>query len=305
MSTYRVPANTNTTTIFTSVPWIGGLDANGDLHLAAERYRSFGADYYCGPIRDTSVQTAIQDSIWNRVWKISKAEISYHKNHYLYSNYTPIDAIANWPAMGDTAIGQAKYIAPFVDVDNDGIYNPMSGDYPNIKGDQSVFMVFNDSRSSHKETGGDPMGVEFHAMAYAYDCPIDTALSNTIFIHYEVVNRSNNTYHDTYFSLFTDLDIGYAYDDYIGCDTVRNTYYGYNGTSIDGLGMNSHYGAHPPAQGITSLSTSLDYFLVFNNTGTANQMTQDPYTAAEYYLNMQGLWKDTTYITFGGSGYNS
>ena len=305
ISTYQVPASSNKTTIFTSVPWIGGLDVNGSLHLAAERFKGTGSDYFSGPIRDTSLQAQSQDSIWNRVWKVSKSEISYHRSHYWYTNYTPIDAIANWPAMGDTTLGQAKYIAPFVDANNDGIYNPLNGDYPNIKGDQSVFMVFNDSRHKHRETGGLPMGVEFHAMAYAYDCPIDTALNSTIFIHYDIVNLSNNNYYNTYFSLFTDLDIGYAYDDYIGCDTARNTYFGYNGTAIDGLGSNSHYGAHPPAQAVTSLSKSLDYFISFNNTGQGNPMTQDPVAAQEYYMNMQGYWKDTTHISFGGDGHNT
>jgi hypothetical protein len=304
-STYNVPATSNTSTIFTSVPWIGGLDATGSLHIAAERYRGNGYDYYCGPKRDTNLQAQYQDSIWNRVWKVSKSEISYHRSHYWYSNYTPIDAIANWPAMGDTALGQAKYIAPFVDIDNDGVYNPMHGDYPNIKGDQSIFMVFNDSRHKHGETGGSPMDVEFHAMAYAYDCPTDPALNGTIFIHYDIVNLSNNNYYNTFFSLFTDFDIGYANDDYIGCDTARNTYFGYNGTVVDGLGLNNHYGAHPPAQAVTSLSKSLDYFLAMYNPPFGSPVTQDPELASEYYLNMQGRWKDSTHISFGGGGYNS
>ncbi len=45
-------------------------------------------------------------------------------------------------------------LAPFIDVDNDGIYNPNQGHYPDLKGDQAIWMVFNDMGSFHFETGG-------------------------------------------------------------------------------------------------------------------------------------------------------
>ena len=46
--------------------------------------------------------------------------------------------------MGDTSLGQAPYLAPFVDVDYDGLYNPALGDYPDVMGDQAIFFIFND-----------------------------------------------------------------------------------------------------------------------------------------------------------------
>jgi len=36
-------------------------------------------------------------------------------------------------------LGQSEKIAPFYDNNNDGIYDPMAGDYPQIKGDQALF----------------------------------------------------------------------------------------------------------------------------------------------------------------------
>lgn len=299
---YNIPADSSTGTIYVLEPWIGGLDVNGDLHIAGDIHRNMVTDFYAGPVRDTSIQTSSQDSIWNRVWKVTKDEISFHRNNYYFSGYSPIESIASWPAHGNTSLGQAQNLAPFVDVDNNGIYNPMNGDYPNIKGDQSVYIIFNDSRSKHYETGGLPLGVEIHEMAYAYSCSLDEALSNTIFIHYDVINRSNNTYSDTYFGLFTDTDIGYCSDDYIGCDTIRNTYFGYNAGMIDGTGLPNYYGANPPAQAVTSLSDNMDRFISYVVGYSSNSKLPDQ--TSEYYLNMKGIWSDSTYITVGGNGHN-
>lgn len=77
-------------------------------------------------------------------------------------------------------MGQAAQLADFVDINSDGIYNPSSGDYPCIKGDQAVFMIFNDDRNVHGETGGQKMRFEFHAMLYAYKAP-GTWLDSVVF----------------------------------------------------------------------------------------------------------------------------
>ena len=37
--------------------------------------------------------------------------------------------------------------------------------------------------------------------------------------------------------IITDIDPGYANDDYLGCDPERGMYDGYNGTPVDGTGQ--------------------------------------------------------------------
>ncbi|RLD36583.1 MAG: hypothetical protein DRI74_08795 [Bacteroidetes bacterium] len=297
-ATFEVPAGSGKGTIFTSEPWIGGLDDVNVLHLMANRYSSNGNDLFKGPVRKSQAYFMAGDSIWDRVWKVTKAEIDYHKNHYWISSYIMPEAIAHWPAHGDTSLGEASSLAPFYDKNSDGVYNPNQGDYPLIKGDQSVFMIINDAQP-HTETGGLPLGVELHVTAYAYDCQNDTAFDNTIFLHYDIYNRSGNNYHNTYFGLFTDFDIGYSYDDFIGCDTVRNSYFGYNGTLIDGNGTPEAYGAHPPAEAVTFLSNKMTAFLGFNNTSA---WPGDPYVAHEYYNYMRAWFSDTIHLTYGGNG---
>ncbi|MBK7691106.1 MAG: hypothetical protein IPJ31_08310 [Bacteroidetes bacterium] len=58
-------------------------------------------------------------------------------------------------------------MAPFVDVNNDNIYNALDGDYPDIEGEQALWWVFNDNGKTHNETNGLPLKIEVKALAYA------------------------------------------------------------------------------------------------------------------------------------------
>ena len=335
---YFVPNGGTSTSIFSSTFCIGGLDENDNLHLAGERYRQIGEDYWHGPV--SNIYDSAYDAKWFKIWKLTKQEINYHKAHWWESGYAPIEDILTWPGNGDESAGQLAQLAPYYDKNNDGIYKPMDGDYPVIKGDQALFFIFNDARDYHSETGGLPLGIEIHGMAYAFDTPDDSALWNTTFLHYDIINLSDTTYHDTYIGSFTDTDLGYAWDDYIGCDVQRGFYYGYNGIPVDGGGEPEAYGEHPPAQGIMILGgpfmdndgidnpkydinnqqicdvsinglnfgdTIIDNerlgmtcFLYYNNSGG---IQGDPHIAPDYYNYMKGYWKDNTNCLYGGNGH--
>ena len=47
---YFVPRNGTATSMFAGALWIGGLDINNQLKLAAQRYRQVGIDYWTGPL---------------------------------------------------------------------------------------------------------------------------------------------------------------------------------------------------------------------------------------------------------------
>ncbi len=70
------------------------------------------------------------------------------------------------------------------------------------------------------------------------------------FYTYEIINRSTFTLTNTFFSPWVDTDLGYAWDDYVGCDVGRGLGYCYNGTSVDGSGEVEAYGDQPPAIGV-------------------------------------------------------
>lgn len=250
-SCFEVPKGSGKKAVFNHTLWTGGLEENNQLHLAGELYRQGGIDFFQGPI-STDLDSSYF-KLWNRVWKINKEEIRNHINNWNNTGYRPIDVIASWPAHGDTCKGESYNIAPFYDMDGDGHYDPMHGDYPLIRGDQAIFFVYNDSTVLHTESRGFCLGIEIHGMAYEFDRLEDSALNNTLFFHLDIINKSANKYVDTYFTLFNSFDLGYSGDNYIGTDVQHGMVYAYNGTDVDGEGELYAYGAHPPAIGMCIL----------------------------------------------------
>jgi hypothetical protein len=253
---FEVPRGSGKHTIYNSVPWIGGLGQDSTLYFANDQFANLTGfpfpDYHAGPLMDTGNYSIYQDTLWNRVWKLRRSDISYHLAHFRDPGYHPIAAIATWPGNGNVSLGQMQEIAPFFDANGNHLYEPMQGDYPLIRGDEAIFFVFNDDdhRAYYPYT---KMKIEVHAMAYVFDLPEDSAFKNAIFVNYQVFNRSQRTYYRTAIGMYTDFDIGNYSDDYIGCDVQRSSFYGYNADSSDGSGLAGEYGAHPPAQAVTIL----------------------------------------------------
>ncbi len=305
-SMFTIPKDSKMSTIFCGNLWIGAKDNNGNLYIAAERYRNVvqqyeSRDYQPGPISNDSSIYNIEREKWNHTWKVSKLEIEYHKTHYNNTGYAMPNDIANWPGNGNPVFNQSQYLAPYTDVNGNGKYDPQNGDYPIIRGDQALFFIFNDQRN-HSESFGNTLSIECHGLAYAFNNSADTALNNTIFINYRIFNRSQNNYDSLYIGTFTDFDLGYAWDDYVGCDSSISSYYAYNATNIDGNGQNYAYGTYPPAQGVSFLNQQLTSFICYNNsTGPWGE----PDVPFHYYNYMNGIWKDNTHLLFGGDGHGS
>ncbi len=339
-SHFYVPKNTIKSTFLSLSLWIGGLDSNNILHFAGDKYQNYGMDFFPGPISD--IYDSSYQKKWNKVWKMSTSDIEYHKNNWWKDDYTPTTTIATWPTHSDLHKRSIDLIAPFEDVNSNGIYDPMEGDYPVIKGDQAIFFILNDDKQSHTGSYGNKLGVEVHGIAYAYDCPCDSSLQNTIFFHYIIINKSNITYDNTFIGFFADMNIGFFMDDYMQTDVKRNSLIGYNGNNIDGMGyIGNEYLEHPPAQSLTILKGPLNEADGIDNPGsdilgnplcdhsyngqyfgdgiidnecmgisyssiytTISGPMSDPYTAWDYYRNMQGKWKDHSVFQYGGDGYN-
>lgn len=257
---FKYPKGVNKTTIYAYSFWMGGLDGQDSLHLFAEMFHQNGhRDTWPGPLSINDASTDEQTvTKWNRTFKITRQEVLEFLAGYQDPDYTIPQHILDWPAHGDTTKGQAWLLAPFTDVDGDGVYNPYDGDYPDFPGDMAQFVIFNDSYGTHTESGGVPFGVETHVLVYAYDTPEDTVMNNTIFFNYKVFNRSRNDYHDTYIGLWNDWDLGYGYDDYVGCDVDKNAIFCYNRYEEDGeiatVGASWTYGRDWPVQALKILS---------------------------------------------------
>ncbi|MDR2085130.1 MAG: T9SS type A sorting domain-containing protein [Bacteroidales bacterium] len=315
---YEIPKGSNKTSMFAAGLWIGGVDDNEQLKLAAIRFRQGprslrfpgGNDYWPGPL-STDNKADISASMcleYDKLFSMSRDMV----NEFL-SNCDPetgiydpsIDPeysipadITNWPAHGDVTEPNfhSFYLAPFFDNDGDGVYNPLMGDYPYydlnndlcptnyagdpnykpevtmeerlghgglsntnqifnsvlvdqvIKGDETLWWVFNDKGNIHSETFGQPIGFEIRAQAFGFSS--NDEINNMTFYSYEIINRSTYTLNETYFSQWVDTDLGYAKDDYVGCDVLRGLGYAYNGKDVDGSGQYNAYGSQPPAIGV-------------------------------------------------------
>ena len=144
---------------------------------------------------------------WDKIYKITRAEVDEFLANYeagkIQDGKAEIPSIIkNWPAMraDDDPEGIANYLAPFYDADGDGEYHPENGDYPYydisnelchtkiptmeeevygtmhgsiladqvLKGDQTLWWIFNDKGASHTESGGQAIGIEVRAQAFAF-----------------------------------------------------------------------------------------------------------------------------------------
>jgi len=297
---YEVPKGSGIHSIFAHDLWIGGVDNGGQLRLAAQTYRQNGNDYWSGPVSDSIYHNDVDMAGWDRVWKINKTEIDDHIANYSNGSYIMPDAIENWPAHGDLSKGQAPNLAPFIDVDNDGQYIPLNGDYPDIKGDQAVYIIKNDVGDVHTESqGGAQIGLEIHIMFYAYRCDDYPELNHTVFVKITLFNRGSHNLNDTYIGTWTDMDLGFYLDDYVGCNIPLNLSYTYNGDNDDEVSSNG-YGINPPAQGLVYLNGTMDKFMYYDNNFA---ITGNPQTPEGYYKYLKGIWQDDSVMTYGGNGH--
>ncbi len=142
--------------------------------------------------------------------------------------------------------------APFDDVDDDGIYNPLI-DIPGIPGaDQTVWFVANDI-NGYSLYGSPAIGLEMQETLWAYQRPENDPFGDIVFKQVRMIYKgtastpANSTIGDMYMSQWVDPDIGYPYDDFVGCDSLYSMGYGYNGSSKD-VYFND-YELSPPAFG--------------------------------------------------------
>lgn len=299
------------------------------------------------------------------------------------NGYQVPQSIVDWPANGRTGSGyeQAKKLAPFVDVNSDGRYDYRDGDYPfydlgssfnsfvdgsilnengtvdcraprldrsesakrPLFGDKTYWWIFNDKGNLHTESNAPSIGMEIHAQAFAF--ATNDEVNDMTFYNFELINRSTFTLTDTYFASYVDPDLGYAFDDYVGCDVERGFGYCYNGDDHDEdfQGQNG-YGSNPavigidffegpyqdadginnevgigPGEALNGLGyhdpNALDPDTIVDNErfgmrrfvyyNNSGGNNGNPSLAIHYYNYMRGIWQNGQRMRHGGDGLNA
>lgn len=370
---YEIPIGSGKHSLFAGALWIGGKDDNNQLKVAAQTYRSNGDDFWPGPLDNVRLTS---DGLPNSNYGKTDASVcAKYDQHYVllrseveefvgwwnsdnksvdYPDYKIPSSILNYPGNrssddfsnafsgADTLVATTPYysletLAPFRDVDGDGRYNPLAGDYPeynldgalNCKeddmlfGDQTLWWVYNDAGNSHTASKSSAsIGLEIQAQAFAFST--NDEINNMTFYNYRIINRSHSALNETWFGQFVDADLGNYKDDYVGCDVARGLGYCYNGDEDDDGAKG--YGTNPPAIGVDFFRGPLadegdgidnnrngivdepgeqiimSKFVYYNN--NTDVTNGEPDIASDFYNYLRGVWKDGSLMTYGGDGTN-
>lgn len=297
----EVPAGSGVSAFVVSALWVAAKEhTTGEVMGCIPMYHPEDNPFKVGPVHNSFL--AIEDSVnyyskYNRVWKVSREEIEYHKLNYNNSDYLIPDALLHWPGNGDTTKGEAKLLAPFTDYNQNKLYEPLLGEHPNIKGDEAVYAICNANTEGYLSS---KMEIELHTMLYAYEAYASELLDNVVFVNHHIFNRSlTHDYDSLYAGQFIDFKSGCQLDDYTGSDSTLNVFYVYNGDNFDDP-CSAGYENLLPAMGCVSLTHNLFSYMIFN--GDPSPLSY-PTTVQHGYNYLRAMFKDSTHLTYGGDGY--
>jgi Secretion system C-terminal sorting domain len=292
---YEFPKGSGKHSNFLNSFCITGLDSNNKLHSSASLFSSI-QDFLPGPLdANDSIESSVSNG-WKYVWKVDLKTIELFNNLTTHTLANTPNEILIWPAVGNiyargknnTILTIAETLAPFIDVNNDGIYNALDGDYPIIKGDQALWWVFSDNGNAYNRINSKPFKVQCQLMAYA--CKYES-LENVFFLDMAIINKSDMPYHDMRTGLMSFVDLGAFNDDYIACDTDLNLAITYNGQNTDAVynnGLTQHGCMLLKSPAITNFGdTKLGSFMMMNTWNFPNVNSQ-------FHHALHGRFKDGT-----------
>lgn len=268
--------------------WISAIDDSGKLRVTTVNGFNGKSDYSPGPTDSLAFRGA-EPAAWDYVWSVSADEIKEHRKNFQNANYVISESIKKWPANGTDKF--YKYLAPFIDYDEDGKYMPEKGDYPDIIGDKASYFIVNDNYSEHKASHGQALKIEIYGMAYSLN-----GLPNTVFTKYFIINRTDRNFTDLKISFHSGFQLGNDNDNYCGTLVPQNMIFAFNGDAND----ENHFGTGMPLASMIVLNKGLSSTLyVMEDSSSISGM---PYSPVQHRTMMEGKWKSSKPLTFGGNG---
>ena len=309
---YFYPAGAETFLIYAGGIFVSGEGIDGAIYNSGVGYGPTGSDYSPGPVADN-----VQCEDWDRFWVVNESTIEAHLEDISDGELSiQREEIFGWPARGNNYFAQyygfelpesESPLAPFVDINSNGIYEPDQGEYPNIKGDQMIWWVVNDL--NNPDPKAERLGVEIQYAAYASNRP---GLENNTYYDVKIIIKKDNPIEKFYASIWVDGDIGCSDDDYIGYSTPQDMVYFYNQDDVDGInGHDCNLGSYDiptykesiPMLGVALLEDQP--YGVGYTAMTYNNRIREIGLGTRPNLNFaKGIWPDGTPMTRGGYGYN-
>ena len=307
--------------------WLGAYDAQGNLKVSAQNYAALNGkyDWQPGPL-DNSSGTPVAGGCENfdRVWEVNRGDIleliqDFEDNGMI--NFPISPSLLTWPGKGnphfETITGfplPDQTLAPFFDRNNNGIYEPLNGEYPVVNTDapavipdEMLWCVFNDLHLEHSGTGGSPLGVEVHLLVYAFNCADNELLNHSIFTRHTITNKSGFDLFNFRLGVWLDAGMGCPHGDYFGSDTLLNSIYFYEEPDPNSCNDLPTFGENPPSQFVTLLNHQMDHFIFYGTPGPIYippPQTTKPSEPIQFYHFLTGKWGDGTPLTYGGTGFN-
>jgi hypothetical protein len=299
---FEVPINSGNHALHSAQFYFMGKDVNGQLKASIGGPTSLGRDVFDGPYSSLNNYDSSYQSNWeDRSWQICQEEIELFKTWWeacegpqsnpqdCANAETPSNAtltrIFNWPAHGDVSNGEAYWMAPFWDENSDGVYNPLDGDYPLIKGCCATWRIENDAAGIHTMSGADALHIEMRYMTYQYR---NFGLLNDVtFVEVELINRGTTAYYDFVYGAQVDLATATNVNAYIGSDSTRSLFYGYYDSDL-----HPTLGQDPPVLGVVALDAPLTSIVDMQSFSTTNLWeTMHGLRNGQHMVDLQG---DTT-----------
>ena len=211
--------------------------------------------YYCGGLWVCGIDSATGDTL---------ATISEYSDEFAPGPMSGGTYLADQPEFrtyklysdslaGNPNTDYTEYIQ--YAIDQGAPYSVSGSDsLPDMIGDQMLWSVYNDANPAlHTGNAGGsaPIGLEVKQTVFSFD---GQGSANTIFFRFRIANKGSNVIKDAYLTFWSDPDLGWKEDDFVGCDTVRNMGYIYNADNDDGT-----YGAAPPAIGTLLLQGPMEH----------------------------------------------
>jgi len=274
-------------------------------------------DYWAGPLKANGADyTHVMCDNFDRFWSVNYSEVADHIQDFEDDgaiNGTTATHILAWPARGNPHFTEYHDfelpdldLAPFIDRNQNGIYEPMEGDYPRVRGSWNKWKIINDASNVHTISHGNTGYWVTSVLYYAQLSEPDNVLANTYFTEIEVLSRGIASSEEMSLGFFSDFNpIGI---EAIGCNPEGKYAYSFvKGNSVSApedtqpaLVMTKVMEAN---EDIESDEFSGYMYFVESIDNPSTDPKSDPQLSDEYYNIAEQKWKDGTELTEGGNGY--